>query len=199
MLEPEEIDKRIDEFKNALTDLNPTQIIRKHLISGESAILENSSYFDLRCEVANRFSVHPNEVLVVGSSKLGFSIAPGKRYRHFCDTSDVDVVIVSASLFDKMWKTVHRFSNQGGYWERSNEFKDYLFRGWIRPDKLPPSNIFAFGRGWWEFFNSLSSDGRFSVYKITGALYKDWYFLEAYQRRAVSACIDDLPGKGANP
>ncbi len=172
--------------------LTSVQMIRKYIISGECAVISGAQYFELRSEVADRYEVHPNEVLVVGSGKLGFSIAPAKRYRHFTDTSDIDVVIVSPKLFDRMWKAVHYYWDHGGYWERSSQFKAYLFQGWIRPDKLPPAKTFQLANDWWQFFNALSYTGKYSVYKIVGALYRDWYFLEAYQLRGVSACADEL-------
>lgn len=192
MLEPGDINERIKYFKGELNALAPVDIVRKHIINGGSAILEDGAYFDLRAVVAEKYAVHTNDVLVVGSSKLGFSIAPRKRYRHFADTSDVDVVIVSAELFHRIWKAVHSFWEHGGYWERDWEFKNYLFQGWIRPDKLPPARSFELANNWWQFFNKLSSGGKYSMYKIRGALYLDWYFLEAYQLRAVTACVEEL-------
>lgn len=161
-------------------------------MSGGCAILTDSAYFQLRAAVAEKYEIHPNDVLVVGSSKLGFSIAPRKRYRHFGETSDVDLVIVSSDLFDQIWKAVHVFWHQGGYWDKHLDFKSYLFQGWIRPDKLPPARTFALANDWWKFFNTLSSGGRYSLYKIAGALYRDRYFLEAYQLRGVSACLEEL-------
>lgn len=190
MLESNEIEKRIDSFKFDLSSMPLLKVIRKHIINGNCAIISNDQYFDLRAEVAEEYQIHPNDVLVVGSAKLGFSIAPHKRYRHFTETSDIDLVIVSSTLFDRMWKDVHRYSEQGGYWERSQEFKSYLFQGWIRPDKLPPAKSFELANDWWSFFNSLSGGGKFSLYKIAGALYKDWQFLESYQLRSVSACAE---------
>jgi predicted nucleotidyltransferase len=192
MLDPADIELRIRLFREDLSVLTSVQMIRKHVIYGECAVISSAQYFDLRSEVADRYEVHPNEVLVVGSGKLGFSIAPTKLYRPFTDTSDIDVVIVSPKLFDRIWKAVHHYWDHGGYWERSAQFKAYLFQGWIRPDKLPPSRAFELANEWWQFFNSLSSTGRYSIYKIAGALYRDWYFLEAYQLRGVSACADEL-------
>jgi predicted nucleotidyltransferase len=192
VIKPEDIDLRMRSFRDDLSALTSVQMIRKHIISGECAVISSAQYFELRSEVADRYEVHPNEVLVVGSGKLGFSIAPKKRYRHFTDTSDIDVVIVSPRLFDRMWKAVHYHWSHGGYWERSAQFMAYLFQGWIRPDKLPPARTFELANEWWEFFNFLSSTGKYSVYKIVGALYRDWYFLEAYQLRGVSACADEL-------
>lgn len=192
MLDSADISTRLEMFKADLTSMSALQIIRKHVIYGDCAVISQNQYLSLRSEVAEKYGIHPNEVLVVGSAKLGFSIAPMKRYRHFTDTSDIDVVIVSAKLFDQIWRDVHHFWAQGGYWERSTQFKTYLFQGWIRPDKLPPARSFTLANDWWEFFNKLSASGKYSVYKIAGALYRDWYFLEAYQLLGVSACADEL-------
>lgn len=187
-----DMSRRILNFKQDIVDLTPLDVIRKNIIYGHPAAIDDSAYFALRSSVAEKYEIHPNEVLVVGSAKLGFSIAPNKRYRPFCDESDIDVVIVSDTLFSRIWRAVHDYELHGGYWERGREFKDYLFQGWIRPDKLPPSHSFEFGNDWWEFFNALSSSGKYSSVKIRGALYKDWYFLEAYQMRAVSSCADGI-------
>lgn len=192
MIEIAEIELRIRSFREEMAVLSPVEMIRKHIIHGECAVMSTEKYFELRSEIAQKYDVHPNEVLVVGSSKLGFSIAPTKRYRHFAETSDIDVVIVSSKLFDQIWKAVHKYWDHGGYWERSDQFKTYLFQGWIRPDKLPPAATFEMANDWWQFFNYLSSTRKYSVYKVAGALYRDWYFLEAYQLRSVSACVDEL-------
>lgn len=192
MLEPSDIELRIKSFRDDLSVLTSVEMIRKHIIHGECAVISGEQYFELRSEVARKYEVHPNEVLVVGSGKLGFSIAPTKLYRPFSDTSDIDVVIVSPKLFDQIWKAVHYYWDNGGYWERFSDFNEYLFQGWIRPDKLPPARTFELANDWWQFFNYLSSTGKYSVYKVAGALYRDWYFLEAYQLRGVSACADEL-------
>jgi hypothetical protein len=155
-------------------------------------VIQPDEYFRLRSAVAAKYGLHPNDVLVVGSGKLGFSIAPKKRYRHFLDSSDLDVVIISERLFDIVWQDVHRYFDQGGYWEHADDFRTYLFRGWIRPDKLPPDHKFPFGKAWWEFFNALSASRDFSISRIRGAIYRNWYFLEAYQELAISECARQL-------
>jgi hypothetical protein len=190
------IAQSIERFKSDLRVMTPIQVVRRHVIHGGCIAIKDSAYFDLRSEVAEKFGVHPNEVLVVGSGKLGFSIAPAKMYRYFSDASDIDVVIVSRLLFEKIWKSVHEFYSQGGYSDRSVDFKHYLFQGWIRPDKLPTENRFKFSLEWWEFFNRLSASGKYSAFKVRGALYFDWYYLEAYQMKGASACLDHLQAEG---
>lgn len=188
-LDPRE---RLVAFKSALATRTTTNIVRQFVITGTAALLSEELYFNLRSEVAERFSLHPTEVLIVGSAKLGFSIAPKKRYRPFNDSSDVDVAIVSDRLFDDIWRRAHAFSASGGYWEEREQFKKYVFDGWIRPDKLPPERSFATAVEWWNFFREMTLSNRYGPYKVRGALYKSWYFLEKYQERAVSQCIDDL-------
>ena len=129
---------------------------------------------------------------MVGSAKLGFSIAFNKRYRVFCDSSDIDMVLLSPSLFDKIWKEVYSYESQKNFWPESSEFKEYLFKGWIRPDKLPKSDIFTLGNEWFEFFRGLTSSGRYGRFNIRAGLYKDWHFLEGYQSICVEQCKFEL-------
>lgn len=182
----------LDHFKRDLIEFAPVDIARRYVVFGDCAVINSDQYFSLRKVVAEQFQLHPNDVLVVGSGKLGFSIAPKKRYRMFGDYSDLDVVIVSSHFFDLVWKDVHRYSAQGGYWEDEASFKKYLFRGWIRPDMLPADHRFEFKTDWWEFFNSLSASREYSVSRVRGAIYKSWYFLESYQEIAISACAREL-------
>ncbi len=183
---------RIRKFKSDLMQLDPVTIARKYIVLGDCAVIANDKYFKLRQIVSSKFDLHPNEVLVVGSGKLGFSIAPKKRYRAFGNTSDLDVVIVSDILFDTVWKDVHRYFTTGGYWEHQNEFIKFLFRGWVRPDKLPPDQRFDFARHWWDLFNELSASEEFSAARVRGAIYRSWHFLESYQVIAISDCVNAL-------
>lgn len=184
---------RLEEFKSDLTRMTPLQIVRKHVVFGDCAAMSQQDYFQLRQAVSAKFDLHPNNVLVVGSGKLGFSIAPNKRYKLFGDRSDLDVVIVSDTLFDSVWRDLYRYSSTVGYWEREDEFRKFLFRGWIRPDKLPPDQHFEFSKLWWEFFNDLSASREYSASRVVGAIYRSWDFLESYQTIAINGCVRALP------
>ncbi len=71
-----EIQKRIDRFKSDLSKMHVPAVVRKYITFGDCYILDSDKYFDLKAEVAEHFDVHTSEVLIVGSAKLGFSIAP---------------------------------------------------------------------------------------------------------------------------
>lgn len=192
MIDKEILDSEVNLFKEDLKKYSTSELVQKKLIFGDCQVLDKEKYFLLRLSIAKQFKVHPNEVLVVGSAKLGFSIAPTKKFRHFGDNSDIDVVIVSDSLFSSVWSSVYSFWKDKVLWETESDFKKYLFRGWIRPDKLPPSTKFDFSKDWWEFFREITATGEFGPYKISGALYKSWDFLESYQNFAVQYCKDEL-------
>ena len=190
-----DIHDRIQDFKRDLICHDPLDIVRRHIVFGDCAAISSEKYFLLRRTVATNFNIHPNNVLIVGSGKLGFSIAPQKRYRPFGDSSDLDVVIVSDFLFNLIWRDIRRFMSQGGYWESKSDFVNYFFRGWIRPDKLPPDQNFKFTRSWWDFFQQLSAASNFSSARVTGAIYQSWHFLEEYQTIAIRGCAQELNGE----
>jgi hypothetical protein len=168
------------------------QIVQKHITLGPCCVLDHATYFALKGEVAHHFAVHPQHVVMVGSGKLGFSIAPDKRYRPFSDSSDLDLAIVSPDLFDRVWKTVLTFNDGGTYWPDKQRFASYLLQGWIRPDKLPPSRVFDFAADWWEFFRALTARGSYGGVKITAGVYRDHHFFERYQSICIKQCRQGL-------
>src|SRR4051812_13102203 len=91
--------ERLDRFRDDIrAGHDPPMMVRKYILQGGSFLLNDDDHFAIRNEVATNFSLHPNEVFLVGSSKLGFSIAPSKRYKPFGDTSDIDLALVSDRL-----------------------------------------------------------------------------------------------------
>jgi hypothetical protein len=182
------VEDDISHFRAELGHRSVNELVQRYITFGDCVTLSAAVYFDLKTQVARHFSIHISEVLIVGSAKLGFSIAPDKRYRPFGETSDIDVVICSSTLFDLFWKDVFDYWARGEVWPSFGDFRKYLFRGWMRPDKLPPAPSFQLSQDWWEFFRGLTGSGTFGPYKITGALYKSWHFLESYQQKCVRDC-----------
>lgn len=193
MIEEQILEENLNIFKSDLIRHTALEIVQKKIIFGNCVILNDEKYLNLRIEVAREFKIHPNDVLVVGSAKLGFSIAPKKRYNFFHNESDIDIAIVSEKLFGKIWLDVLEFKKQKTFWDNKKfeEFKNFLFHGWIRPDKLPQSNLFELSKKWWDFFLKKTSSNSYGPYKIRGALYKNWEFLENYQISSVQKCIDE--------
>ena len=185
---------RMDRFKDDLNSLADSMMVQKYITYGDCHILSDDTYFKLKSEIANKFGIHPTEVVIVGSGKLGFSIAPNKRFLPFGDNSDIDIAIISPTLFDRIWIDVFDYWKEISYWPGEREFREYLFRGWIRPDKLPPANRFEWRRVWWDFFRELGGLGIYGPYKLRAGIYKSWHFLESYQVTSIKGCRDHPEG-----
>jgi hypothetical protein len=175
-------------FRKDLLDLSAQRFIRKRIVFGGcKAYPDDHDYFELVEAVSSHFNVHPTCVFVVGSAKLGFSIAPSKRYMAFDDNhSDIDLVIVSSELFDKIWEEFHRAKASSVDWSRRSAFLKYLFQGWLRPDFFPEVNSPS-TENWWDFFRGVSKD---QPAKVSAAIYRSWNFFEDYQTRCVEQCAD---------
>jgi hypothetical protein len=112
------IDERIEKFKAILEGSEHEEVIvQKYIVHGTPYIFKDNEdkYFDLKREIAAHFSrhyssIHYNNIHMVGSAKLGFSIAPSKLWKPFDFESDIDVVIVSSKLFEKIWEDIHQFN-----------------------------------------------------------------------------------------
>jgi hypothetical protein len=55
VLKPADIELRIQSFREDLAVLTAVEMIRKHIIYGECAVMSAKQYFDLRSEIANKY------------------------------------------------------------------------------------------------------------------------------------------------
>jgi predicted nucleotidyltransferase len=179
------IAEMIERFKAALRDQSLTEklIVQKYIIHGTPYIFKDNEnkYFDLKHEIATNFNEHFECVRMIGSAKLGFSIAPRKLWRSFSDESDIDIAIISQSIFEQFWIDLYDFNisltsrtekEQKSY----RDFLEYLFKGWLRPDLFP----FKYLRKneWFDFFKSISY--KYGYQKIACAIYYSDDFFEKY-------------------
>jgi hypothetical protein len=175
----------------------PHDTVRKHITTGTPTELTEDDYFDLRRMVAEEFKLHPSSVVLIGSCRQGFSIAPRKRWRPAGPSSDLDVALVSAEQFDVYWDSVFTYSRTNSAWHKSKRYRTFaknLFNGWIDPRGLPPVPSFQEAARWTEFFDEIMESRRFGSRRISARLYRTWHRLDAYQERAVVKCISDLRG-----
>ena len=184
-LPADNVQQRISKFRSDLLELELGPLVQRHITTGPSFLLDDDRYHLLRARVAAELDLHPNEVLMVGSAKIGFSIVGKQRYRPFGEESDIDLAVVSSQLFDTFARATFDYWERSPYWPKYETYVKYMFRGWIRPDLLPPA--LAQGKQWWEFFRKLTADGTFGTFQIRAGLYKSWHYLDRYH----SICIDE--------
>lgn len=187
------IDLRIADFRSALSvEPDDHAIVQRHLLHGACYAVPENVTFTIKDRIATNFGLNAvTDIYVVGSAKLGFSIRPSQRWKHFDDDSDIDVAIVSHDMYQTLWHELHDYHLSGADWPRRKDFVRYLAQGWLRPDFLPPSTMFSFGDGWWKFFNELKAEQLVGPRKINAGLYHDIAFLTKYQAAGVSACRDE--------
>src|SRR4029077_1654334 len=94
------------EFRDLVSNSTDTQLLDPCLRDEETPYVfatKPESWGSFRDELANRLGVNTADIRVIGSGRFGFSLKPRKNLRLFQDTSDIDVVIVNANLFDELW------------------------------------------------------------------------------------------------
>ena len=182
------------EFDRLLLDTESSQdrlnFIKKYFFHGIPYVFRDNEedYFEFRNRIANHFKIGFHEVLIVGSGKFGFSYHKDKPFNY---DSDIDVAIVNEKLFekyyaqicdyqyelDRKYKTIDRYEMS-----KYSSFLQYLVKGWMRPDKLPTSfKVHLLKKEWFNFFNSMSHNkSEVGNYQVTGALYKNYEYLEKY-------------------
>jgi hypothetical protein len=191
-------EERVRQFQADLAALEVREVVRKHITTGVPVEITAHDYYELRRTVAKEFKLHPSAVILVGSCRQGFSIAPTKRYRAARPRSDLDVVLISAERFDYYWDGVFQYARVDAAWKQTKEYKEFvrmLFNGWIDPRGLPSVHRFDEAKRWVSFFDQLMQERRFGERRISARLYRTWDRLESYQENAVLQCRTSLGGQ----
>lgn len=180
--------ERVEQFRAALITHDEATLIDRYYQTQPAAALEITQEASLRRAIADHHRVQLRDVVVVGSAKLGFTLRPkpGRpALSSFSDISDIDVAIISSSLFLSLWKRIFDYAEQHDDWSDGPKFREFLQRGWLRPDKLPRNAEFPERRQWFEFFQGLTDSGRFGPYKIAAGIYYDEDFWSKYTKRSL--------------
>lgn len=96
---------------------------------------------EFRDEVASRIGATRTDIRVVGSGRFGFSLKPGRNLRRFTDSSDIDVVVVNAALFDQLWLALlEAVYPRPPAAQRLNTWlqirRSELYTGWLTPREI---------------------------------------------------------------
>ncbi len=108
-------------------------------------------YESVRSWLSARLDVHAKEIGIVGSARLGASLAPKKLGKKFSNTSDLDLVIVSKGLFVKLSEEFYQWSlaferseisarnpTEEKYWRDNNKRGHWLIaRGFLDQKMIP--------------------------------------------------------------
>lgn len=183
------------------------QVFQKHVVDGLSyffnkVLKKPDLEYQLRYDLATSLDVSINDVVIVGSAKLGFSVKTlhfrafdyeYNKTRNPRDKSDIDVAVVNRRFYEKSIEQIFHLSRHfDSDWVNKNwrmnlfnkeprdlvtQYALYLARGWLRPDFLP--NLFYEHASWRPVCDHWYR--KTNKRKITVGFYSDWTYLKHYQ------------------
>jgi len=192
----------LEQIKSDLLCLDERQFYLKYIVRSENWYFEkvlncppeelSRMSDDFRLVVSEALGISFNSVLIVGSSKTGYSLSPSDKYlQPFSTTgvdrkmSDIDVAIISEGLFHKFWKMFRDVYSQ----EISGLYRGLyteIYRGFINEKYL--MDIDGCRREWLE----ISSDSKrkladkfFMKHEVTYRIYRSWEDFEEYNLKGV--------------
>lgn len=205
------IDSKIKSLKQDLIRqrLSLEELFQKYIIDGDtyffSSIIQDIELeYKIRTIISNALGVHINQVKIVGSGKLGFSLNPKNLFNPFDnlfnqtnlkkDKSDLDIAVISPDLFNFIGKSLFEFTNSyRDKWEFNEyydletakrfdvpicfKFFEYYTKGWFRVDFKPIGFDFCEEENFEQLKQKVQSKtGR----KLGLGIYQDWYYFKYY-------------------
>ena len=195
----------VDEFKDIVVREPLDVVVHSHILGGTPYVfrLQPELLTVLRDHICDELGVAGENVIVVGSAKVGFSLNPDSFPRLFSDESDIDVVVIDTALFEKMWSIILRWHYQRRYVGLQGTDRDWaglrkkeVYWGWFEPaevrvdrlslaEELKP--LVQLRTSWFNAFRSLSRYPEFATRDINGRLYRSWehavlYHIEGLRR-----------------
>ncbi|MDA2925672.1 hypothetical protein MYX78_00295 [Acidobacteria bacterium AH-259-G07] len=181
----------VEEFKEVLLARPLDSVVNDYIFTGTPFVFRGrpETMNELREHLLKSLSVSEQDVVVVGSAKIGFSLNPHNFSRQFTDQSDIDIVVVNETLFDKIWKVLlswsypRRYRLVGSENEWEEQRKDDLYWGWFRPDKIRYEGLSLprlleplrdLSTDWFNAFQSLSIYSELAARDVSGRLYRTW-------------------------
>jgi hypothetical protein len=177
-----------DEFIELLRTRTPLDIVNEYLLTGTPFAFEaEPQNYDLfRSVLANALRVQQNDVTVVGSGRIGFSLDPSRYGNPYSPTtSDIDTVIVNAELFDIAWHQLcsRGRSQLGLNWKARRALEDHrkgnVFYGYIEPDRL--TGAVTISPTWFRTFRGLARRPELAQLEVQGRLYRTWDHVRYHQ------------------
>lgn len=196
-----------EDYKSEIENLEDEDqkkiFIQKNYFHGLPYVFSSreDEYYYFRKRIADQFGIDFYEVMIVGSSKFGFSPC---KFTEFTFDSDIDVVIYNEKLFDEYFELIseyqYRIKNRSirlntKQYEKYIKFIKYLIRGWMRPDLLPQNtNVFVeLKQKWDDFFKSIShSKSEVGNYVVKAGLFKNQRYAEKYYRSSIEEIAKKL-------
>lgn len=202
------IDTAVAAFRKSLAADRPDAIVERELLNGEVRAFAPDSEKTLallRRQLGSKLMVRDASIFVVGSAKTGFSLDPSEFPREYRKESDIDVVVVDAARFDKVWLALVRAAYYDRWAKKISQVKDqnrlsdereHVSLGYVHPELCAfRDTVFLQGdktltneqRIWFDAFQGLGGLREFAGRTVNGRLYRTRDHVVAYHAYGLEA------------
>jgi len=173
-------------------------LVEEYLLTGVPFAFKDdqASHVLLLSEIAKQLAIGQDAINVIGSGRIGFSLDPEQFGKPFSEKSDLDVAIVSDTLFDEAWmdmlrlgKAYHKLRNDTKAWLATHR-QSCIYWGFVRPEHLP--GVVRFSSKWFFTFKGLSRIRAFASRPISGRLYRTRDHLVFHQKYSCNEILKEL-------
>jgi hypothetical protein len=147
----------------------------------------------VRVWLAKRVAVHPKDITLIGSGRIGFCMDDQNYGRPFGPHRDLDFSIISGTLFESMRSNFERWradftaqkvfpknSKQAGFWaDNLKRLPHNLANGFVDPYKIY-NHYHDLDQVMWQLKTKLAATPQAPVCKASVRVYRDW---EAFVRQ----------------
>jgi hypothetical protein len=199
----------LEEIKNDILTLDVSAVYKKYFLSDDNWYFENILSASLGCDsvaevakkfnsvISNGFGISFQDIIMVGSGRLGYSLTPTKNntdaklFKSFCvngkerKMSDIDIALISETLFNRFWHLL-RTSYRAKYSAQYNYIPRAIYRGYISENHLQEIDGC---RKEWRMISFTSKkvlhENLFIQHDINYRLYRNWFDFEDYHIQAL--------------
>ncbi|HGN1344204.1 TPA: hypothetical protein ACKRMM_006051 [Pseudomonas aeruginosa] len=192
----------LDEFKGKLLSEDIRDVYQRYLLGHDiwyfrekrKSVTFAKDYDEFKLFMSKMLGIHVNNIAIVGSAKMGFSLSPEKDYRNFDDESDIDLVLVSDGIYKSSWMAFIELHSKN-YLPSYAPVAKNIFKGFVSLKKL---DIRAhFFDDWSRKVEPLKRDIQ-TVFGISNdinyRIYDSWESVERYHIAGLNCLKDKLQG-----
>lgn len=190
----------LEEFKEKLLNEDIRDVYQRYLLGHDIWYFHDhkesytfaQDYDEFKLYMSKNLELHVNNIAIVGSAKMGFSLSPGKDYSTFHEGSDIDLVIVSEPTFKSSWHAFRELKNKGYISTYAPIAKD-IFRGFVSLKEV--DTRVEFFDSWSRMVEPLKRDLQtiFGIpHEINYRIYDSWESVEDYHKTGLQELKDKL-------
>lgn len=182
----------------ALIEREPSDFVSHFIFEPIPFLFEGDLglWISWKTALGRKIEVDPHDIVLTGSSALGFSLSPYKNFKEFNEASDIDCGIISSYHFDVAWRHLRKLRpswlSLPGASRRAIEVhrKNYVFAGTIATDSI--LGILPFGIEWQKALEGMSEIAPTTGRNVKLRIYKDYEALRQYQAHNIANLRNDL-------